>query len=314
MTGTPRFHNSRFLCPGGARLRTNWFVIIGACILLVCGLNQVTSQWLASFAQPYGICVDLQDNIYVSDDGQEQVVKIARNGTQLAVFNTNDPRLSYPQGLALDAKANLYVADQGNHRIVKFAPNGTILASFNDSILNYPKGVAIDPNNNIYVTDFGTRNQTGQQTGRIVKLNNTGQVLQVFTTPNLLMDHPNGIVLDPAGNLYVADYFNSRVVEFAPNGTQIQNLTTSKPTLSPNDLAWDANGNLYVSDDLNARVVKFVNGSQAGTIVTNKPSLNSPQGIGFDSKGYLYIADLFNYRVVKVNISLPPKNAVVELS
>ena len=180
-------------------------LILATLLLLISGCDSVTflqnPYQIGTFRQPYGIAIDGLDNLYVADDGWQQIFKLTANGTRVAAFNTSSLGFSYPQGLAIDYNNFLYVADQGNHRIVKLTANGTLAAIYNSSTLNYPKGITVDLQGNIYVTDFGNRNGS-YDAGPVIKLGSNGTVLQIYTTVDPQLDHPNGVIVDSMQNVY----------------------------------------------------------------------------------------------------------------
>src|SRR5215213_7825688 len=87
--------------------------------------------------------------------------------------------------------------------------------------------------------------------------------------PDGAFQHPNGVAVDSAGNVYVADTTNNRVQKFDADGTFItewgQQGTGDGEFFSPYGLAVDSAGNVYVSDTFNDRVQKF---TSAGVFVT----------------------------------------------
>ena len=196
-----------------------------------------------------------------------------------------------PQSVALDSSGNLYVADTGNSRVL-FYPAGMTTAtqvygqggSFTSDTggvgtggLSSPFALALDSNGNLYVADSGnnrvlfypagstTATQVYGQGGSFTSnAQNNGGV-----SANSLFS-PQAVVVDSGGNLYVADYFNSRVL-FYPSGSttatrvygQGGSFTSNNPQTDANSLnnpaavALDNTGNLYVADKSNNRVVEY---------------------------------------------------------
>ncbi len=68
---------------------------------------------------PSGVAVDTAGNLYVTDTGNNRVVKLAAGSATQAVLPFTG--LDDPYGVAVDAAGNLYVADPGNNRVVKMA-------------------------------------------------------------------------------------------------------------------------------------------------------------------------------------------------
>jgi sugar lactone lactonase YvrE len=147
------------------------------------------------------------------------------------------------------------------------------------------------------------------------------------------LDFPQGVAFDGSGNLWVAEFFNNRVVEFVPpfsNGMSAslvlgqadflsQTAATSQSGMhGPVALAFNKSGNLWVADFDNNRALEFVppfsNGMSA-TLVLGQPNFTSatahttqtgfgaPDGIAFDASGNLFIAEDDNDRVVEF---IPP--------
>ena len=138
--------------------------------------------------------------------------------------------------------------------------------------------------------------------------------------------HQRGMALDPAGNLYIADFGNSRVRKVTPGGTISTYAGTGTPGFAgdggpataaqlsfPQGVALDSAGNLYIADSNNNRIRKVTPG---GTISTyagtglqgfsgdGGPAIDAqlwfPVGVALDSAGNLYIADQENQRIRKV--------------
>ena len=144
--------------------------------------------------------------------------------------------------------------------------------------------------------------------------------------------HPDGVVVDSAGNLYIADQNNNRIRKVDPTGiittvagngnTQFAGdggATTSSTVYIAgmhNGLAVDAAGNLYIADDGHHRIRKVDSKGIITTVAGNgsqnysgdggaatKTSLYRPSGVAVDAAGNIYIADTNNFRVRKVDTS-----------
>ena len=91
---------------------------------------------------------------------------------------------------------------------------------------------------------------------------------------------PTDVVLDLAGNLYIADTFNNRIRKVSPTGV-ISTVAGTGPTSS----AFEFKGGGFSGD--------------AGPATS--ASLGLPIGVTLDATGNLYIADTFNNRIRKVS-------------
>jgi hypothetical protein len=132
----------------------------------------------ARFYLPWGMAIDSEGNLFVSEYGNHCIRKITPQGdvTTVAGFATGiaggqfvddkgaAARFNLPKGLDIDKAGNLYVADSGNHRIRKIDKDGNVSTlagsslGFEDGVgpaanFNQPTGVAVDIDGFVYVTD-----------------------------------------------------------------------------------------------------------------------------------------------------------------
>lgn len=202
----------------------------------------------ATLTQPGGVALDGAGNLYIADTGNNVVRKItaatgvittvAGNGTAgfagdgLAASSLT-VELNAPQSIALDASGNLYIADTVNQRIRKVdavsgiittvAGNGTagyggdgLSATSSQTQLNLPDAVAFDPQGNMYIADSLNH--------RVRKVNASTGIITTFAgngAPGYsgdgklanaaTLDAPSGVIVDPAGNVYIADTQNSAI-------------------------------------------------------------------------------------------------------
>ncbi len=185
----------------------------------------------AKFNVPRGICIDGDENLYVTDIQNNLVRKILPTGfvTTLAgspagYAGTTDgsgssARFSGPSGICIDAHGVIYVSEVINHRIRKVSAGGEVItfagsfAGSEDGIgtaakFNAPSGMCIDKSGNVFVADIG---------------NNT-----------IRMINPSGVVSTIASDAPIPDFF------------------------SPTDICFDGEKTFYVMDSYNYRIRKLV--------------------------------------------------------
>ena len=151
-----------------------------------------------------GMCIDRFDNIYVTAPAQRRLVKVDKDGSLTSFFTSNPTTL--PFDVALDKDGNLYVAD--SVWIVKLNGTGVVQNIFSTTSPDFSLlfGVAVDRFANIFVSDGGYQ--------RIVVMNQSNNVTQIYKTlyPSFA---PTGSIVDEAGDfLYVADSSNARIIVF----------------------------------------------------------------------------------------------------
>jgi sugar lactone lactonase YvrE len=115
---------------------------------------------------------------------------------------------------------------------------------------------------------------------------------------------PFGLAMDGAGDLYIADWMNARVVEVPAGGgaaIAINPTANGLPLSVPEELAVDGAGDLFITD--NTRVVEVPSGGGAAIAIdpiVNGLGLNNAEGLAVNGAGDLFIADWGNSRVVEV--------------
>ncbi len=292
---------------------------------------------------PQAVVADGAGNLYAADTGNDTIRKITPAGVVTTLAGSpgvagssngvgNGALFWRPTGLALDANTNLYVADNGNHSIRMITPAGlvttiagaagypgysngpTFLAQFKN-----PAGVAVDAASNIYVADFGN--------AVIRKISPLGVVSTIAGQPgttgnadgtNAQFAMPEGIAVDAASNLYVADTGNHTIRLITPAGT-VSTLaglagvagtvdgTSNKARFNfPHALALDRASNIFVADTFNLTIRKITPAGVVSTIAgpAGSPGVADdtgpgaqfffPAGIAVDASTNVYVADSFN--------------------
>ncbi len=108
---------------------------------------------------------------------------------------------------------------------------------------------------------------------------------------------PLGLAADGAGNVYVADNGNNRVVRLEA-GTMDQSVLPFSGLRYAVGVAVDGSGTVYVTDSYNERVVKVAAGAAAQSVVML--DRNGPHGVALDGAGNLFLVDWLKDRVLKL--------------
>lgn len=132
-------------------------------------------------------------------------------------------------------------------------------------------------------------------------------------TANNQLGAAQNVTLDQAGNMYVCDSENNRVLKYAPGATTgvvVAGGNGAGHGLNQLDIPFaiqvDKEDNLYVVEFNNNRVTKWMPGTNSGIIVAGgngagkaANQLDGPFGISVDANGNIYVADFYNYRIQK---------------
>lgn len=214
----------------------------------------------AAFSTPTSAAVDGAGNVFITNNGNATILKIAASGAasvfagQTKATGSADGAgsaalFTTPRGISIDGKDNLYVADEGNCNIRKITPDGvvTTLAGVagktgsadgagTTATFAGPRALAADAGGTVYVAD--TDNHC------IRKITPAGMVttLAGLAGEAGLADgaasaarfaEPRGIAVDTAGNIYVADSGNSAIRQITADGnvtTIVAAATNTAPT------------------------------------------------------------------------------------
>ncbi len=301
---------------------------------------------------PANIALDPAGNLYITDYYNNVVRKVSSGGTITTVAGSpqgftgdNGPAIGAlllkPTYTATGPSGETYIVDSG-HNVVRKVANGVITtvagtgaAGYTgdngpavSATLNAPRSVTVDAAGNLYISDSGNNVIREVSSGTITTIAGNGTAGYTGdggAATSATLNQPSGIVLDPAGSLYIADFANNVVrritkgviTTFAGNGSAGytgDGMAPTSATLSgPRDVKLDAAGNLYIADQTN-NVIRIVSGGVIGTFAGNgtaaftgdngpatSAQLNRPSGIALDAAGNLIIADTGNNVIRKVS-------------
>jgi uncharacterized protein (TIGR03437 family) len=252
-----------------------------------------TKAGFLSFGFPSGLTMDAAGNLYIIDGNAVRMINAATGiittiaGTVATAGFSGDggqatkALLAGPSSLALDSVGNLYIGDSTNNRVRKVDTNGTITTLAGNGHAFYE-----------------------------------GDGVQATQTGLALVE---GVTVDSAGNLYIAERVRIRKVDTSGNITTVAGKASSGETFGfsgdgglataalldlPRGMVFDSAGNLYFGDSSNARIRKIdttgiittwagVPGNISSPLGDGGPAakayLGRPDNLGLDAAGNLYV-------------------------
>ncbi len=256
-------------------------------------------------AEPFGMCIDAEGNLFVADVGNHCISKVTPNG-EISRF-----------------------AGSGNE--------GNENGSLREASFNSPSGVCFDKDRNLLVAGFGGQN--------IRKISRDGIVTTVAGTgkegyldgpaDSARFSSPRGICIDSKGTIFVADCWNHRIRKISPNGIVTtfagggktgelvvndwkDGADTTARFDAPCGMSIDKNDNLYVADANNNCIRKITPEGYVTTVAGigkqkglkdgpyGSSLLNVPTELFVNDQFEVFFSDTYNHCVRKID-----KNGVV---
>jgi sugar lactone lactonase YvrE len=199
----------------------------------------------AQLTGPTGLAIGRSGALYIADTGDQEIRKLSTSGKITRVAGTGHrcakppacgdvgpptkAQLSFPQAVAVGPGGVLYIADEADQEIrqisggtiTTLAGSGAICTkapacgdggAANNARLNYPDGVAVAPSGRVFIADTGDDEIRAVSGGRISRVVGTGAPCKKLPgcgdghrAKTAALNYPNGVAVDQAGNVYVAD-------------------------------------------------------------------------------------------------------------
>ena len=291
---------------------------------------------------PEGLALGSDGSVYIGDEGNMRVVKLNSAGQEVADFydqlwgEWNGGQLS-PGAIALDAAGTLYVCDWDSFVVIAFDQQGGQKALYNVSLTAHalqageryqwvPLAVAVAADNTLWVANILDDWISGPGFSAELSFNSfitqfaaNGSVLQQFNTSDATrpdsgswagIAEPNDMAFDSAGNLWLADTWNGRVLKYSSSGKQLGSYNLGAlPLVEPFGVAVDGSGTMFIADAGLPGVIKL---SATGQVL-GKFSVSGinfwPTAIALGSDGSMYLSDEDNSRALK----LSPQGALLQI-
>jgi prepilin-type N-terminal cleavage/methylation domain-containing protein len=249
---------------------------------------------------PSDVKVDSSGNIWISDCGNNRVMKFNSSGTWQMTIGGKATNTACAGTYASSTTCNAISGFGAGCCAPKSATCNCTSGSGNGE-LNCPTEIAIDSSGNIWVADNGN--------GRVEEFNSSGQYVNKWS----ITDGVSGLAVDSNRYVWLTTPYDSSLRKCSAIGSCAS--YTSYDMGAPHNLqacdtdyiAVDSNGNIWVTDESNGKVREFNSstGAHITDLSTSFPytsgSCNGPTAIAFDSFGYLWVGDRNNNNIYQIN-------------
>jgi outer membrane protein assembly factor BamB/sugar lactone lactonase YvrE len=268
---------------------------------------------------------------------QVMVTRLAGSGSAGFADGTGtNAQFNFPNGGFVDPAGNVFIADSSNHRIRKISAQGVVSTvagtgapgyadgAAASSQFSYPLGVCVDTAGHVFVADSGNNRirEVGLD-GQVRTVAGSGQAgYQDGLGTNAVLNYPNDLVVDAAGNLFVTEFNNHTVRRISPDRTvstwvgngragYLDGPRAVAQLNQPGGIALDRAGDLYVTEWGGQRVRMISAAGEVSTVAGNgvagyrdgagpKAQFNNPDGAVVDGEGNLYVADNGNHVIRRI--------------
>ena len=267
-----------------------------------------------SLNNPSDMVVGSDGNLYITDTGNNQLVKVVGPATTTPTVSviTPTPALAVgfgsPTGI-FETGAEVYVSDTGNNRVVALRPDGTFPSViFSSATPGAPaigslQGIVVNPISlQIYIANAPASGSSSP--GNII-VTSIGGSASVLATPGVTLQSPFGLALDPSNGLYFSDIgthqiyrmdVHGNILVVAGNGTTTpfsEGVSATQTGLvSPTWLALDLSNSIWFADagtlppsvrqvDVTKALADFTAAGQSQTIYLTSPVSGVQGSVGF---------------------------------
>ena len=311
----------------------------------------------ARLSYPAGLRFDSAGNLYVADGRNNVIRRIDAAGIVTTVAGAVNQsgsadgsgaqaRFSYPGDIAIDAAGDILVADAEGNAVRKMTPAGVVTTiaggagnvddKGSTAAFKWPERVAIDAAGNRYTAEGNSAIRRTDTAGVVTTwagaMGFAGSLDGAAASARF--NFPNGIAIDGAGNVYIADQDNSTIRKLSAAGLvstvagsagawgAVDATGSGARFGGPGSVAVMSDGSLVVSEFSNHTIRKVAADGKVTTLAGAAGQsgsgdgqgaaarFNGPNCVAVDRQGNVYVADYNNNAIRRIS----PTGAVTTIA
>ncbi|MGA8529147.1 MAG: NHL repeat-containing protein, partial [Acidobacteriaceae bacterium] len=262
--------------------------------------------------ESFGIAVDAQDSVWITNENGPSsqgtatgsVTHLSNTGENLSGAGYTGGGIYYPIAVAATSGGNIWVADHANSTATLLAADGAAISGtsgYAPSALPFTTAVAVD----------AAQNGWFAYQGGVAKVTPAGAV-SAFSC----CDVPAGIALDASGNLWIADYDASSVVELSSSGDVLGQAVMTGGVETPVGIAIDGAGHVWTAN-YRVNTLSEFDGAHLQALSPaagfgQDASLYGPFGAAIDASGNLWISNAYGNTLTEfIGVASPVKTPLL---
>ena len=160
---------------------------------------------VGKFNNPHDVKVSPDGKVFVADTDNCRIQIFNPDWTISHVIDgrsMDNGGFKGPMGLAFDLLGNILITEHECHSITALTPSGKFVEKWTQSNLAYPVGIAVDTAGHVLVVNYNP--------GSLSILDSDGKFVHSLRG----FDYPYGVAISSDGCLWIADYYNKRLVKY----------------------------------------------------------------------------------------------------
>ena len=279
--------------------------------------NAIDFSFGSSLKNSRGVAIDQQNNVYIADSGNNQVVKESPTSATAYAQTLVVKSLKNPTSVAVDRAGDVFITDSGNKRVIEETPPASGSTAYTQTVVyaaatngaTTPGPVAVDRDGNVWFALPGEIDEYSLVSGTWTKKSKITLAIENSHGVPVGLPEPISLAIDGPGNIYAGEPADSslglkmEVLRFTPGQAASGEVTVEQGT-DPAALAVDRAGNVFLLDNGDNLHIYVPTGAPQRSGVTGGSStyyiglelkthtaLSAPEGIAVDGSDEVYIAN-----------------------